>query len=404
MSLFTGRITLLDGATGTHMIEAGMPKGVCVEQWIIDNPDALHRLQREYAMAGADLIYAPTFGANRVGLARYGLDHRMEEINRRLVALSREAADVHRPGRPAAVVAASVTTTGLFCEPFGDTSFAQLIDIYVEQFGVLKEAGIPLIVGETLMSMADARAILLAAGRVGLPAAITITLEESGRTLSGLTLSAALVTLQAMGAVAVGLNCSTGPAAMAAQLEQAASYAAVPLIAKPNAGKPGEENTPEEFCSSSVRLLEARAGAIGGCCGTGPEHIRRLRKLLDEEWDAPSHLAKYPRVAVQGSTLFPLPDAVRLSNPVVVDDDLCDALMDADPDEFDALLVRVDTPEQGHALGLEAHASPMPVAVEAASPEALEAALMGIQGRALVVGAGDAAQKTVARRYGAVTL
>lgn len=404
MSLFTGRITLLDGATGTHMMEAGMPKGVCVEQWILDHPDALRCLQREYALAGSDVIYAPTFGANRIGLARYGLERRMDEINRRLVALSREAVDVRRSGQPDVVVAASVSPTGLFCEPFGETSFEKLIEIYTEQFQVLKDAGIPLIVGETLMSMTDARAILLAADRVGLPAAITVTLEESGRTLSGLTLSAALVTLQAMGAVAVGLNCSTGPAAMAAQLEQAVSFAAVPLIAKPNAGRPGEENSPEEFCASSIRLLQARAGAIGGCCGTGPEHIRQLRRLIDEKWDVPSHLAIYPRIAAQGSVVFPLPDKVRLSAPVLVDDDLCDVMMDAEPEEIDALLIRVETPEQGRALGLEAHACPVPIAIETESVEALEAALMGIQGRALVVGANTPSLKQVACRYGAIPL
>mgnify|MGYP002536185173 CR=1 FL=1 len=404
MSLFSGRITLLDGATGTHMIAAGMPKGVCVEQWVLEHPDVLRTLQREYALAGSDLIYAPTFAANRVGLARYGLEGHMAEINRRLVALSREGTAAHRPGRPDAVVVASVTTTGMFCEPFGEPPFAELIDVYTEQFAVLREEGIPLIVGETLMSMADARAILLAAGRVGLSAAVTITVEQNGRTLSGLTLSAALVTLQAMGAVAVGLNCSTGPAAMADELEKAAPYACVPLIAKPNAGAPGEESTPEEFCQSSQSLLKARAGAIGGCCGTGPEHIRLLRKMLDEGGNLPADCADCPHAAANGSAVFPLTQEVRLSAPVPVDDDLCDAMMDADPDEADALLVQVGSPEEGHALAMESHACPLPIAIEAASAEALEAALLEIQGRALVAGAHTPSLKEVACRYGAILL
>ena len=404
MSVFSGRITLLDGATGTHMMAAGMPKGVCVEEWILEHPDVLKELQREYALAGSDLIYAPTFGANRVGLARYGLEGQMADINRRLIALTREAVEARRPGRPNAMLAASVTTTGLFCEPFGDTPFEELIDVYVEQFTLLREEGVPLIVGETLMSMYDARAILLAAKQVGLPAAITVTVEANGRTLSGMTLPAALVTLQAMGAVAVGLNCSTGPAAMAAELEQAAPYAAVPLIAKPNAGMPGEESTPEEFCQSCVKLLRARAGVIGGCCGTGPEHIRLLRELLDEDWESPPSLPQYPRVGSTGSAVVPLPDFVRLSEPVCVDDDLCDAMMDADPDEFDALLVRVETEAEGKTLGVESHACPLPIAVEAANAACLEASLREIQGRALVRGAHDEAMQRVARRYGAIVL
>lgn len=404
MSLFSGRITLLDGATGTHMMAAGMPKGVCVEQWILEHPDPLRRLQREYALAGSDIIYAPTFAANRIGLARYGLEGKTAEINHRLISLSREGACVRRKGRPDAVVAASVTTTGLFCEPFGETSFAELIDIYTEQFMVFQQEGIPLIVGETLMTMADARAILLAAGRVGIPAAITITVEENGRTLSGMTLSAALITLQAMGAVAVGLNCSTGPTAMAVELEKAAPYAAVPLIAKPNAGLPGQENTPEEFCRSSRKLLQTHVGAIGGCCGTGPEHIRLLRSLLDEWGTAPSYLAEYPRVAVGASSIFKLPDEIRLSSSVAVDEDLCDAMMDAAPDEFDALLVRVESLEKGHALAMESHACPLPIAVEATLPEGLEAALRGIQGRALAVKADTPQLLEVAHRYGAIVL
>ena len=402
MSLFSNRITLLDGATGTHMMAAGMPQGVCVEQWILEHPDVLRTLQREYSLAGADVIYAPTFAANRVGLARYGLEGQTAEINRRLIALSREGAEEPRPNRPPAAVAASVTTTGLFCEPFGETLFEELIDIYTEQFRVFSQEGISLVVGETLMSMADARAILLAAGQVGLSAAITITVEANGRTLSGMTLPAALVTLQAMGAVAVGLNCSTGPAAMAAQLEGAARYAAVPLIAKPNAGKPGEENTPEEFCQSSKRLLDAHAGAIGGCCGTGPAHIRLLRELLDETPSVPAYLSEFPRAAASSAAVFELPEEVCLSAPVQVDDDLCDVMMDADPDEFDALLVRVNNPEEGRALALESYGCPIPIAVEASSPDALDAALKGIQGRALAVKAKAPAYREIARRYGAL--
>ena len=268
----------LDGATGSNLQKAGMPTGVCPEQWILDHPDVILDLQKRYIEAGTQILYAPTFSGNRIKLEEYGLADKIVEINTKLVQLCREAAGEK------GLVCGDMTMTGESLEPMGDLELEELIDIYKEQAKILYEAGVDLFVVETMMSLAETRAAVLAIKETcDLPIMVSMTFDEKGKTLYGNTPEGCMVVLQSLGADVVGINCSTGPERMADMVRQMKPYANVPILAKPNAGLPqmvdGEtvyDMGAEEFASFGPMLMEAGAAVLGGCCGTTPEHIASL--------------------------------------------------------------------------------------------------------------------------------
>lgn len=274
---------LLDGATGTNLQKAGMPVGVCPEQWILENSEVLIDLQKRYVEAGTDILFAPTFTASRIKLKEYGLEDHLEEMNRKLVALSKEAARGTN-----ALVAGDLTMTGEQLYPLGDLMFEDLVDVYKEQAKIIADAGADLFVVETMMSLQECRAAVLAIREVcDLPVMVSLTYNEDGRTLYGTDPVTAVVVMQSLGADAVGMNCSTGPEAMLEPIAKMAEYAAIPLLAKPNAGMPelidGQtvfNVEPEEFAEVGKKLVEEGAAIIGGCCGTTPEHIRALKEAV----------------------------------------------------------------------------------------------------------------------------
>ncbi len=270
----------LDGATGSNLQKKGMPPGVCPELWITQHAEVLEALQREYAQAGTQIVYAPTFSANRIKLKEYGLEDRIRELNLSLVEISRRAVGDR------ALVAGDLTMTGEQLAPIGRLDFEELINIYKEQIGFLLEAGVDLLVVETMMSLQESRAALIAAKETcpALPVMVTMTFEADGRSLFGTDAATAALVLSRLGADAVGANCSTGPDQMAEVIRQMAEVTDVPIVAKPNAGLPVLDRNgqtvygmgPEAFGDGMRLLLEAGAGILGGCCGTTPEHIRRM--------------------------------------------------------------------------------------------------------------------------------
>ena len=278
---FKGKVVFLDGATGTNLMKAGMPAGVCPEKWILEHKDVMLQLQRSYVDAGADIIYAPTFTGNRIKLSDYGLEDSIKEINTELVELAKKAAD----GR--ALVAGDITMTGRQLKPIGDLSFEELVDTYKEQISILEKAGCDLIIVETMMSLQECRAALIAAKEISdIAVMVTLTFEADGRTLYGSDASASAITLEALGACAIGANCSTGPDKMEELIRNMASVTSIPIIAKPNAGLPSvDENGNTEydmdestFVKEMKRLLDAGASVIGGCCGTTPAFIKALKE------------------------------------------------------------------------------------------------------------------------------
>lgn len=276
-------IIYLDGATGSNLMKAGMPAGVCPEEWILENEEVFLALQKGYVEAGSHILYAPTFTANRIKLKEYGLQDRLQEMTNRLVSLSKQAAG----GR--ALIAGDITMTGEQLSPMGTMDFEELVDIYKEQIAALSEAGVDLLVVETMMSLQEARAALIAAKEVcSLPVMVTMTFEKDGRTLYGTDALTAAVVLASLGADAVGANCSTGPAAMCDVIRTMAEAVRIPVIAKPNAGLPfvdGDGSTcydmqAEEFAEEMKLLLDAGASILGGCCGTTPAYIKELREKI----------------------------------------------------------------------------------------------------------------------------
>lgn len=204
-------------------------------------------------------------------------------MNRKLVALSKEAAKGTN-----ALVAGDLTMTGEQLYPLGDLMFEDLVDVYKEQAKIIAEAGADLFVVETMMSLQECRAAVLAIREVcDLPVMVSLTYNEDGRTLYGTDPVTAVVVMQSLGADAVGMNCSTGPEAMLEPIAKMAEYATIPLLAKPNAGMPelidGQtvfNVEPEEFAEVGKKLVEEGAAIIGGCCGTTPEHIRALKEAV----------------------------------------------------------------------------------------------------------------------------
>lgn len=304
--LVSQKIQILDGATGTELQKRGMPTGVCPEQWVIENPNAIKEIQKAYIDAGSNIIYTCTFGGNRVKLEEFGLGERTFEINQRLAQLSKETA----AGK--CLVAGDLASTGRFIKPLGDMSFEACVDIYKEQVQGLLAGGVDLFVIETMLDIQEARAALLAVKEsCDLPVCVSMSFDESMRTLTGTDPVTALITLQSLGADAVGCNCSTGPEHMVEIITRMKPYARVPLMAKPNAGLPKLVNNvtvfdmgPEEFGSFAENFIQAGVNIIGGCCGTSPEYIKGLYRNCGDLKPRHFEYSEYSAITSSAKTVF----------------------------------------------------------------------------------------------------
>ena len=275
---------VLDGATGSWLRAHGMPKGCSTELWVLDHPDILTELQRGYARAGADIIYAPTFQAQPIVLAAYGREKDTEEINRSLVALSRRAA-------PGCLIAGDLTTLAGSCDSFDPKCFDLLVKNYRRQIRGLMDGGADLLVGETLMYPQEAEAILTAAELEGAGAAMySFTMQPNGSLFSGAEAGPVLRELEKAGACAVGFNCVPADDMTAGLVLKLRRFTKLPLICKPNAGIPvvnaqgiaEYDLNPEGFAKVMAACHAAGAMLLGGCCGTTPEHLAALTGILSE--------------------------------------------------------------------------------------------------------------------------
>lgn len=269
---------ILDGATGSNLMAAGMPKGVSTELWVLEHPDVLQTLQRGYLEAGSQVLYAPTFQANCISMP--GED--LPAIIRQLVDLSRQVAGNH------ALVAGDISSTGKMA-PMGDLSYEQLVDCYAGQIRALEQAGVDFLAAETLLTVEEGLAILDAASSVSrLPVICTMTIESDGSLLFGGNIFDACADFESMGAAAVGINCSVGPDQLDAVTAELCRRVTVPVAVKPNAGMPEISDTgeavyslsPEDFARQMLAIRDAGARLLGGCCGTTPAHLRALCTAL----------------------------------------------------------------------------------------------------------------------------
>ena len=273
---------ILDGATGSNLRNAGMPKGCCTEQWILENPEPLVKLQRAYAEAGSHIVYAPTFQAQPIALKAVGLERQTEAINEALVSLSRSAA-------PGCLIAGDLTTLTAFCDSWNPDNFDLLVENYRRQIRGLIDGGADLLVGETLLYPQEAEAILCAAELEGAGAAMyTFTMQADGSLFSGADAGKVLKGLEDAGAAAVGFNCVAADMMTPYLVSKLRRYVKGPLICKPNAGVPTIDDkgiaiysqTPAEFAGIVQQCRNNGANIFGGCCGTAPEYIAELHKNL----------------------------------------------------------------------------------------------------------------------------
>lgn len=275
-------IRLMDGATGSNLMKSGMPRGVCTEQWVLEHPDAFFTLQSAYKAAGSDMVYAPTFCANRISLSGYGLQDEVSRMNRELVALSKQAVGA------GVLVAGDMTTTGRPASPEDGDSYQKLLDAYREQAQALIDGGVDLIGVETMMGVNECVAAVEAIRSLGDIAVIcTLSVQSDGKCYFDGSVFEAAEILEALGVDAIGVNCSTGPDQLESVIRTLKRTCALPIVAKPNAGMPKITESGEavysmeagEFAQHMERLVEAGASLIGGCCGTTPEFIGALRRL-----------------------------------------------------------------------------------------------------------------------------
>ena len=408
-------VLLADGAMGTMLQEGGLSDGGCPEEAVLSRPALVVGIHEQYLDAGARVLETNTFGANRRKLADYGLEAETERINREAVRLARKAA----LGR--AYVAGSVGPLGAQLEPLGDVTFAEAVEAFREQMRALAHGGADALFLETFSDIREAKAALIAAREVsGIPVVAHVTFGEDGRTFSGTPPDVAAIVLDAMGAAAVGVNCSLGPEGMLPLLEAMAKVARGCLSVLPNAGLPelvdGKtvfRKAPAEMAAFAARFAAAGANLIGGCCGTTPAHIRAMAAALGKR--KPARRAVPDRLRLCSRSRAVALDPGR--GPLVIGERINLSVRAAMARAFirddsapvrDAALAQVREGAQlldlnagahGEALGVGAVSEAelmaraarvvqrcvdIPLVIDSSSPEALEAGLREVEGRALI--------------------
>ena len=277
-----GGLRFLDGATGSNLRKMSMPNAACTEQWVLEHPDVVVSLQRAYAAAGSQILYAPTFQAQPIALERVGYERHTEAINAQLVALSRSAA-------PGCLIAGDLTTLAAFCDSWDSTNFDLLVENYHRQIRGLMDGGADLLVAETLMYPTEAEAILTAAELENAGAVMySFTMQPDGTLFSGGNGGEILRDLEQSGAAAVGFNCVAADMMTPYLVTALRRYVRGPLLCKPNAGMPviNAQGIAEysidavEFADIQLKCAQNGATLLGGCCGTDPTFIAKMADAL----------------------------------------------------------------------------------------------------------------------------
>ena len=280
-------ILVFDGAIGTELQKRGLKAGEPPELWNLKKENEIKKVHKAYFEAGSDIIQTNTFGANRLKLSEYGLENKVEVINKNAVKFVKEINQGYD-----VIISGSVGPTGELLKPIGDFSFEQAKNIFAEQINILADAGVDLITLETFSDIQEARAAVIAAKEVSnLPILCSLTYEENGKTISGTGPETAAVILEALGVDIIGVNCSLGPKDMIKVLDKLKSSTHLPLSFKPNAGMPKLNDLGETVYSADASYmadyvsLAVKNGAniVGGCCGTGPAYIKKVKKIIENK-------------------------------------------------------------------------------------------------------------------------
>ncbi len=280
--LTDGRVHVLDGAMGTMLYGRGVFVNVCYDELNLKQPGLVQEVHEAYVRAGAEILETNTFGANPVKLSAFRLEERTEEINRAAVAIAQRAA------RRRALVVGAIGPLGIRIEPWGPTARDEAVALFARQARGLLEGGVAGFILETFSDLDELQTAFQAVrGLSDLPVIAQVTVGESGSTSYGTTVETVAARLSELGADVIGLNCSVGPAAMLDAIERMAESTNRPLSAQPNAGLPrsvGDRRiylaSPEYMAQYARRLIHAGARFIGGCCGTTPDHILKIREYV----------------------------------------------------------------------------------------------------------------------------
>ncbi len=277
-------ILILDGAMGTMLQQKGLSSRECPELVNVNQPEWIKEIAAAYAEAGSDIVGTNTFGGSRYKLKKYGLGDRFEELNRVGVAIVKEAV------KDKALVAASMGPLGELIKPLGKLEFEEVVEYFAEQAVAFVKGGADLIIIDTMSDLQEARAALLAVKEnTELPVICQVTFDNAGRTLTGSDPATVITVLGGMGAEVVGANCSMGPRELVGLVKQMSEVSETPIVIQPNAGIPYLVDgktvfpaTPDEMASFVKQEIDAGANIIGACCGSTPEHIRKISRAARE--------------------------------------------------------------------------------------------------------------------------
>jgi methionine synthase I (cobalamin-dependent)/5,10-methylenetetrahydrofolate reductase len=288
--LFAGGTALCDGAMGTMLYSCGVFINRSYDELNVTQPETVRSVHEQYLQAGAEIIETNTFGANSFRLERFGLRDKVGEFNRAGAAIARQCVEAIREKQGTeAFVAGAIGSLGLRLEPLGKTSLEEARASFAEQIAALAEGGVDLLILETMMSVDEAEQGVLAAREVAptLKVAVLFTVDEEANCLDGSSPEFAAQRMEAIGADAVGCNCSMGPATVLTVVERMRTATTLPIVAMPNAGMPRNVEgrniyltSPEYMGSFARKFVRAGASWVGGCCGTTPAHTRAMRSAL----------------------------------------------------------------------------------------------------------------------------
>lgn len=283
--LDAGEKLVFDGAMGTMLIANGLTPTDCPEEWNASHPEVVSRIHQSYFEAGCDIVETNSFGGSRIKLSRYNLSDRVRELNAKAAENARATAG------SANHVAGSIGPTGEFIEPYGTMKYVDLLSAFKEQAKALEDGGADIICIETMADLNEVRAGIEAA-KTGTNctvfASMTFNADKKGyRTMMGVDPTSAARSLEEYGADVIGVNCGAGPEDVLKILEEMSRATSKPLFAKPNAGIPRLEGDktiypedPQGMAAKMVPLRDFGISILGGCCGTTPEHLREIAKIV----------------------------------------------------------------------------------------------------------------------------
>ncbi|MBI4950381.1 MAG: homocysteine S-methyltransferase family protein [Deltaproteobacteria bacterium] len=432
LEALNARPLLFDGATGTMLQRLGLKPGGCPDELSLKDPAMVRKVHAAYIEAGSDIVTTNTFGANRAKLAEYGLEGKLKEINVAAARCAREEAGKDR------FVAGGFGPTGRFVEPVGDMTFDEAFSIYAEQAEALKLGGADLVIIETMMDIKEMKAAIMAAKSVGLPVVATMTFDQTMRTVLGTPPESFAIMAAAVGADCIGANCSLGIEGIYQAVSAMSRVVDTPLIAQPNAGLPVLKGTetvfpasPEEMASFVPKLVDSGVRVLGGCCGTTPEHIRKMGTIFKSLKPVRRERKNFTALASRTSfTLFGggLPAIVigERINPTgrkalaqeikegktagIRNEARAQAVSGAHALDVNVGVPGIDeTESMGRAVFAVNENSTLPIVIDSSSPEAIEAGLKAVDGRPLVNSISGEEKKLatilpLAKKYGAAVL